>query len=374
MKIGIISSFLWGKSGKARYTRNLIHMLHQQGYDVYSIGSGDCDISPSRKILMQQTKGSFHKHLSNLLKVNRINKMKLDIVHCPGEIVPPYFWLIRAKKIITFGGDEIFEKNMNWKFKYELLTPNILLSIFCIFFLKNIIYKFIVVSEMMVPNISNALKIQKKRIHVIPHGVNTDIFKPVEKIHTQNVLNKLKIKKPYILHVSSFRAVKNTLRIVEAFIKLVKKKDCKDLNLVFVGEKKYQFKEVEKYVAENLMENKVRFLGSIDNELPILYSEALALCQPSIRETYGFPIIESLLCGTPVITSPKVGAISNYPLNFGLHTVNPKNTDDICSSIINVINDFEMKNRLRSNRCIIQANYSWSGSIKKHISLYNKLI
>ena len=69
---------------------------------------------------------------------------------------------------------------------------------------------------------------------------------------------------------------------------------------------------MQTWVTENLSDD-VRFFDDVDDyELKYLYSKAHFSIYPSLYEGYGIPILESLLCGTPVIASntssmPEVG-------------------------------------------------------------------
>lgn len=110
----------------------------------------------------------------------------------------------------------------------------------------------------------------------------------------------------YVLHVGGNQWYKNREGVVRIFAHLCKTYPVlvKDLSLKLVmagqpaNEKLKQLIEVEK-LAEH-----VSFIGVItDRQLQALYSRAEVLIFPSLREGFGWPIIEAQACGCPVITS-----------------------------------------------------------------------
>ena len=77
-----------------------------------------------------------------------------------------------------------------------------------------------------------------------------------------------------------------------------------DIQLVIIGKKTAYFTEINKYILENNLENKVIFLENLElKELAAIYRMASIFLYPSIFEGFGIPIIEALYSKTPVITS-----------------------------------------------------------------------
>ena len=65
--------------------------------------------------------------------------------------------------------------------------------------------------------------------------------------------------------------------------------------------------EMREFVSLNALRDRVIELTNITNEdLQVLYSKAIALLFPSLREGFGWPIIEAQACGCPVFTSDRV--------------------------------------------------------------------
>jgi glycosyltransferase involved in cell wall biosynthesis len=73
---------------------------------------------------------------------------------------------------------------------------------------------------------------------------------------------------------------------------------------VIVGQRGWRYDDVLREAAHPALRGRVDFLGYVPEErLPDLYAHALATVYPSLYEGFGLPVVESMACGTPVLTS-----------------------------------------------------------------------
>jgi glycosyltransferase involved in cell wall biosynthesis len=107
--------------------------------------------------------------------------------------------------------------------------------------------------------------------------------------------------RPYVLSVATLEPRKNLPRLIEAFAQLPDTHD-----LLLVGGKGWRQPEIQ-------ARRNVVLTGFVpDEELRSLYAGAAAVAYPSLEEGFGFPILEAMAAGTPVLTSdrssmPEVG-------------------------------------------------------------------
>lgn len=112
------------------------------------------------------------------------------------------------------------------------------------------------------------------------------------------------------------------------------------------------------------LENDVHFLGYVPMELMApLYREAMGLVFPSLYEGFGFPILEAMACGCPVISSgtssmPEVGG--DAVLYF-----DPRDKQALVDSLKKLIGDGELRNVLRQKGLQQAKKFSWEKTARE---------
>lgn len=138
------------------------------------------------------------------------------------------------------------------------------------------------------------------RITVIENGLNYD-FKPVSESETTTRLApllRLKLDRPFVLHVGSHLRRKNRAGVLRIFART---KDEWDAQLVFAGD---PIAELSSEARALGITHRVLEVVTPDSELlEALYNRAHALLFPSRFEGFGWPIAEAQACGCPVLTS-----------------------------------------------------------------------
>jgi len=100
--------------------------------------------------------------------------------------------------------------------------------------------------------------------------------------------------------------------------------------------------EIEKYISENNLENKIIILENVNlNELAAIYQMASIFIYPSVFEGFGIPIIEALNSGVPVITTLG-GCFSEAGGEYSTY-INPTDIEEINESILFLLNNNDQK-------------------------------
>ena len=171
-------------------------------------------------------------------------------------------------------------------------------------------------------------KIPEDRISVIYNGIDHSIFKPY---------NVKLLDKPYILYVGSERPRKNLGRLIEAFAILMR--DFPELILVKIGaagrSEENRRATMSKIDSLGITEH-VIFIDYIsDLDLAHYYSSAALLAYPSLYEGFGFPPLEAMACGCPVVSS-NTSSLPEVVGEAGI-MVNPYDTSRLAQAMREVL-------------------------------------
>ena len=152
--------------------------------------------------------------------------------------------------------------------------------------------KIITVSEFSKKEISSYCGISNEKIFVIHNAVGEDFCKMIDM--------DLREQK-YFLAVSSLKANKNFITVLEAFERVLQM--VPEVKLYIVGDcsdRNFQTINIEKYKQNP----DIKFLGRVtDEELVKYYSNAIGFVFPSLYEGFGIPVLEAQACDCPVISS-----------------------------------------------------------------------
>jgi glycosyltransferase involved in cell wall biosynthesis len=159
--------------------------------------------------------------------------------------------------------------------------------------------RIIAISGQTRDDLANEYGVTGSKIRVIHSGLNHGRFRRVD---PAPALERLRIRQPYVLFLSTIQPRKNLLRLVEAFEHI----ESDDLQLVVAGKVGWLSDGIEAQIDNSRARKRIRRLGHVPDELiPALYSGADVFAFPSLYEGFGMGILEAMACGTPVVTSDR---------------------------------------------------------------------
>ncbi len=174
--------------------------------------------------------------------------------------------------------------------------------------------------------------IDPKKIEVVYEGYDDNLFRPVKNDILVNSLKHLGLEAgKYFLFVGTVQPRKNLERVIRAFA-VIAHLEGGGLRLVIAGQRGWMSEEIYQLPRKLGIEDKVKFLGYVpDDDLPALYSGAVALLFPSLFEGFGLPILEAQACGCPVLTSnvSSMPEVAGPPAGGAAVLVNSESVDDI---------------------------------------------
>ena len=135
-----------------------------------------------------------------------------------------------------------------------------------------------------------------EEITVVHLGVSAD-FHPLPVDELEPVRRRLELPERFILFVGSIEPRKNLPTLLDAWAAVPDRPD-----LVIAGAWGWKYEPIREHIDR--LGSGIQMLGPVDpGDLPALYNLAIALAHPALYEGFGLTPLESMACGTPVVSS-----------------------------------------------------------------------
>lgn len=235
------------------------------------------------------------------------------------------------------------------------------------------------VSENTKNDLLEITKLSDSQVFVVHLAASKEIFYPVEnRIVLHNTRLKYGVPKgfSYLLSIATLEPRKNILNLIQSFSQLIVQQNIKDLCLVLVGTKGWDFDEILGVVEfSKEVRERIIFTGYVpDADLAPLYSGALSFMYLSHYEGFGLPVLEAMQCSTPVICSdtsslPEVVGADER----GAVLVSPNDKDAISDAILTIYQSTILSNRIGQNGLRRSSYFSWEKFATDTWNVYQSL-
>lgn len=162
-------------------------------------------------------------------------------------------------------------------------------------------------------DLSQLYSVSANRVHVIPPGVDTNLFKPLDQRAARKTLGITESK--VVLSVGRIEPLKGIDILIRAVANL---ENSSDTRLLIVGGDSSSDPEARRLrgVASAAgIDDKITFTGKVSqSELPTYYNAADVFVLTSYYESFGLVALEAMACGVPVIAS-RVGGPRTFVRN-----------------------------------------------------------
>lgn len=294
-----------------------------------------------------------------------------DILHCTSNTAPikcSMPLMVTLHDIIYLESISIFKKGGTWYQKLgnmyrRYIVPRVVEKsekiITVSHFEKNRIREFFGLPE------------TDQKLVAVYNGVG-EHFKPITDTSIlETVKYKYKLPDRYVFFLGNTDPKKNTKGVLKAFSDYLKTTDD-PIKLVMLD---YEKKALDALLAEigdkSLIEH-IHLTGYVVNtDLPAIYSMANLFLYPSLRESFGIPMLEAMRCGVPVITSNT----SSMPevAGDGAMFIDPFKPEEITLAMQRMLSDEKIREEYIEKGFKQAEKFSWKQMAIEVLKLYEEI-
>jgi glycosyltransferase involved in cell wall biosynthesis len=379
MKIGIEGQRLFRKKKHGmdmvalELIRNLQQIDHDNEYVVFvRPDKDDTVLSDTRNFRISLLEGGSYPMWEQFTLPRAAKKEGCDILHCTSNTAP-----IRTDipLVITLH-DIIYMESGLLRILNGSGTPYQKLgNVYRRLVVPNVVKKssrIITVSNYERQRISSFFGVNgDTRLVSVYNGVS-DHFHPVtDPVLLQKTKTKYNLPDEFFFFFGNTDPKKNTRGVIRAFADFIDRTNS-DIHLVMPD---FDPAELDRLISETgntRVRDRIKLTGYIANtDLPAIYSQCRIFLYPSLRESFGIPILEAMACGAPVITSntSSMPEIAGSAAAFA----DPENAREITDRMIELTTDAGYRNRLIAQGFAQSARFSWRTMAREVLDIYNEI-
>ena len=233
--------------------------------------------------------------------------------------------------------------------------------------------KILAVSENTARDLQTFFGLGRDRVDVVWNGIDHRRFAPGDVAAAKkSAVEKWKLDRPFFLFVSRLEHPgKNHVRLIEAFNQF-KAQTKSDWLLALGGSDWHGAEAIYAAAKSSPFAADIRFLGFVSDEaLPGLYHATDVFIYPSLFEGFGFPPIESMACGVPVISSTR-GSLREVVADAAL-TIEPENIAAIAGALTQMAGSPAERERRRAAGFANAKRFDWKINAAQTLAIYEQV-
>ncbi len=292
-----------------------------------------------------------------------------ELLHCTSNTGP--IWskvplITTLHDIIYLESISIFKKSGTWYQKFgnmyrRLVVPPIAKKS----------RKIVTVSNFEKDRIRNFMGLGDN-LTAIYNGVGEHFVKITDQEVLLKAKQKYKLPDNFMFFLGNTDPKKNTPNVLNAFADFNSNSETK-YKLVMLDYEENALMQVLNNIGHPELRTDIVMTGYVPNtEMPAIINQCKVFLYPSLRESFGIPILEGMACGVPVITS-NTSSMPEIAGDAAL-LVDPYKSDEIVDAIKQILSDDKFRESLCKKGIERAAQFSWKHMAEKYLELYKELL
>ena len=209
------------------------------------------------------------------------------------------------------------------------------------------------------------------RLTAVYNGVSQH-FKPVDDhVELKRVKEKYNLPDRYFFFLGNTDPKKNTKGTLKAFSDFLKQTGA-DYKLVMLDYDRSELEKILDEIGDKNLINQIVLTGYVINtDLPAIYCQSKVFLYPSLRESFGIPMLEAMACGVPVITS-NTSSMPEVAGNAAI-IIDPYKPEEITEALVKLVNDEDLRAKLITDGLIQAAKFSWEAMAQSVLEIYREI-
>jgi glycosyltransferase involved in cell wall biosynthesis len=230
----------------------------------------------------------------------------------------------------------------------------------------------ITVSEFEKNRICDHFGYEENRVEAIYNGVSRHFKRVEDSQKLAEAKKKFNLPDKFIFFLGNTDPKKNVHGVLKA-LSILKHNGELPCKLLMLDINREYLARVANEINDPEILDEIQFTGYIPNaDLPAIYSQASLFLYPSLRESFGIPMIEAMRCGVPVITS--VTSCMPEVAGGAALLTDPFQPEHLAASIRDLIYNESKKKELVALGYERSKLFSWAENARKTVDIYHQIL
>lgn len=226
-------------------------------------------------------------------------------------------------------------------------------------------------SENTRQDIIRLLKVPKEKVFKVLLGVDPS-FRPIRDSSLKRRIGEhYHLPEKFILYLGMVEPRKNLPLLIRAYKDLVNRGF--EEHLVLAGRFGWMYEDVLRLVETFGLQDLIHFTGYISqNDLPVVYNLARVFVYPTLYEGFGFPPLEAMACGVPVITT-NVSSLPEIIGDAGI-LIPADDQEALVNAMERILKDRGLRDELASKGPLRAGLFTWESTARETIKVYQRVL